>query len=237
MTRRMLRQQAGFGCASCGCPVIEYHHIIPYGKTQTHDPDHMIALCPTCHKKADSGGPWSTEFVYNMKENPHNKDLTKEKFAISSSNFAIKCGIMEFEGSGDLIKLQKKPVLSINRASDGIIHLSSFFYDNYGRSIAFISDNEWGIYINRVWDIEYIAARSLIVRSAPRNIVLEMEVTDQAINIKRCLFLYRGSYLKSEMLESGSSVLDIRSSDGKTHLYDKKAKKIIFNPGASITVN
>ena len=237
MTRRTLRQQAGFGCASCGCPVIEYHHIIPFSEVKSNIPEQMIALCPTCHKRADIGGPWSPEFIYELKQHPYNKNTTKDRFAIYSPEFLIKCGIMEFEGHGEVIKLQKQPVFKIDRGSDGIIHISSLFFDEYDRLISFIDDNEWGIYINKVWDIEYISARRLIVRSAPRNIVLELEITDKELNIKRCLFKYRGSYLKSEVLESGKTIFKAISSDGNTILGDRKTKKLIFSPGASITVN
>ena len=68
--RRHLRKEAFFGCAKCGSPILEYHHIIPFAELAHHDPDHMIALCPTCHQ---SLGKMQSKRCYELKENPRNK--------------------------------------------------------------------------------------------------------------------------------------------------------------------
>jgi hypothetical protein len=68
--RRKLRQEAFFGCAKCGSPILQYHHIVQFAKKQHHDPDHMIALCPTCHQ---SLGKMRRERCYALKANPFNK--------------------------------------------------------------------------------------------------------------------------------------------------------------------
>jgi len=233
--RKLIRQQSGFGCAYCGCPIIEYHHIIPFHEVKSNNPENLIALCPTCHKRADEGGSWSKEFVQQIKFNPHNRDVVKDKFAIYSSDFLIKCGMIEFQGCGELVRLQNQIVLGIDKNPEGIILVNSYFFDSSGRLIAFIVENEWGIYIDRVWDVEFISARNLKVRSSPRNIILEMEITDQLLNIKNCFFQYKGSIFQSKTTTSGRTILDIRDSSGKTRIQDEN-KKIIFSKGAGINV-
>ncbi|MCJ7874876.1 HNH endonuclease signature motif containing protein [Phaeobacter sp. J2-8] len=67
--QRVLRQESGFGCASCGSPILDYHHIIEWHDKQHFDPKHMIALCPTCHRHY---GKMSKNKAYALKQNPFN---------------------------------------------------------------------------------------------------------------------------------------------------------------------
>jgi hypothetical protein len=49
--------EAGHRCAipTCRYPTTDLHHIIPWETCQTHDFDNLIALCPNCHRRAESG--------------------------------------------------------------------------------------------------------------------------------------------------------------------------------------
>jgi hypothetical protein len=55
--KRQLIEQAGNKCANPGCPniLLELHHIREWHVYKTHDGDHMIALCPTCHASVTRG--------------------------------------------------------------------------------------------------------------------------------------------------------------------------------------
>jgi hypothetical protein len=234
--RRIVRQSANFGCAKCGCPLIEYHHIKPFHEVLSHDPDNMVALCPNCHRRADEGGPWSPQFVDQFRLSPYNKDVLKDKFEIGDSDFSVKCGTLEFPGDGDVIRLQNMTVLTINRNLEGIIRVDSRFFNEQGEMIAYISDNEWGVLIDRIWDVEYASARNLKVWSSSRNIMLELEITDQILNIKNCIFQYRGSVFISKTMSSGVTKVDIKDSSGKTHFHSED-ERVIFAPGSGLTVN
>ena len=48
---RHLRAEAGFGCAVCGCPILEYHHIIPWAERMHYEVEHMVALCRNHHQE------------------------------------------------------------------------------------------------------------------------------------------------------------------------------------------
>jgi hypothetical protein len=52
-----LYREAGNKCANPGCPsqFVELHHIHEWHVYQTHDTEHMIAICPTCHYHAHHG--------------------------------------------------------------------------------------------------------------------------------------------------------------------------------------
>src|SRR4051794_25788888 len=56
-TKRALVREAGGKCANPGCAGarVHLHHIQAWAVYQTHDGEHMIALCPTCHDAAHGG--------------------------------------------------------------------------------------------------------------------------------------------------------------------------------------
>ena len=66
---RELRQEAGFGCAKCGHPYIEYHHIVPYAEDQHFRPEDMVALCGNCHPVVSK---LRRDRQYAIKREPHN---------------------------------------------------------------------------------------------------------------------------------------------------------------------
>lgn len=67
---RALRQEAGVGCALCGHPYVEYHHIVPYADDPHFRPEDMIALCPTDHVRV---AKWSLARQYDLKAKPLNR--------------------------------------------------------------------------------------------------------------------------------------------------------------------
>jgi len=49
---RELLIEASWQCAICFSDApLEFHHIIPWSTLKHHDPQHMLAVCPSCHAK------------------------------------------------------------------------------------------------------------------------------------------------------------------------------------------
>jgi len=55
--KRSILVESGHRCAipTCRFPTVEIAHITPYSETQEHTPSNLIALCPNCHTRFDSG--------------------------------------------------------------------------------------------------------------------------------------------------------------------------------------
>ena len=55
--KKRLRAEAGHKCANPGCPNrrTHVHHIREWAVYQTHDEQHMIAVCPSCHDAIHCG--------------------------------------------------------------------------------------------------------------------------------------------------------------------------------------
>jgi len=52
---RKVKMESGHRCAipTCKQTPVDIHHIVPWETCQNHEFDNLIALCPTCHRKAD----------------------------------------------------------------------------------------------------------------------------------------------------------------------------------------
>lgn len=159
--KRELRQEVNFGCAICGAPLLEFHHIIPYSEMEHHDPDHMIALCPNHHRLSDDGA-FSRSDLYDYKENPENSDIVDYVFYFDPHSPIIPLGsnVVEFASFGEYILLQVhgEPIISI-QYKDGKIEFDVNFYNNENELIAVITENEWWADSNEFWDIKYQSNR------------------------------------------------------------------------------
>ena len=234
-TRREVRQEANFGCVACGCPIIDYHHIEPFHIVQKHELSNIVALCPTCHRKAFEGGAWSKEYVRTLKSNPFNRSNAKDKFATQSEQFVVKLGWMEFHTLGKLIALNDQVVLSCTKNKDGIIVVSGVFHDIHGSLIAIIDENEWYVFTDKIWDIEYNAGNRLIVRQGKRNIVLKMTMTTNSLEIQQCFFILNNLKLKL-FGTNNSSTLKIEATNT---FFKSKNERVIFQnppPGPALTL-
>ena len=54
--KRQVLIEAGHRCAipTCRNIIVDFHHIIPWEKCKKHEYKNLIALCPTCHRRADN---------------------------------------------------------------------------------------------------------------------------------------------------------------------------------------
>jgi hypothetical protein len=52
---RQVKMESGHRCAipTCKQTPVDIHHIVPWETCKKHEFDNLIALCPTCHRKAD----------------------------------------------------------------------------------------------------------------------------------------------------------------------------------------
>ena len=55
--KRAVLVEAGHRCAipTCRHTDVDIHHIVPWSRCQEHKYENLIALCPNCHRRADSG--------------------------------------------------------------------------------------------------------------------------------------------------------------------------------------
>ncbi|WP_157884768.1 HNH endonuclease signature motif containing protein [Halorubrum aethiopicum] len=155
--RRDLRTEVNHGCAVCGSPLVDYHHIIPKNERDHNNPEHMITLCPNHHRLADDGAI-SRERLYYLKNNPHNDEIVDSLFYFESEQpkFEIAdltCEVPQ-EGEYALVKINKKDLFVLEYNS-GLITFNLEIYNQDNELIAEVTNNEWKAYTDRVWDLVY----------------------------------------------------------------------------------
>jgi hypothetical protein len=186
--RRQLREEAGFGCAFCGNPLIENAHIIPYSKTKDFKIEDMVALCPGCHTEADLSK--IPEWVLrDKKSNPFNRDksFVKKKFTVTGEQMVVNIGSNRIIDTENILVVNNFNLISIRRLEKQYLSISVNLFDKIQRRIAFIHENEWFVDKRYFWDIEY-RPQHLILRNAPKEIIFEIQISDDEIFITGNMF-------------------------------------------------
>lgn len=235
-TRLAVRQRSGFGCSACACPIIEYHHIVPYHQSADNDAENLIALCPTCHRKADEKGPWSPDYVRSLQMKPGLERLIYG-IDVTPGTFTVKLGNTSFTESERMLTIGGLVVLGAKKEPGGIARVSGIFHDPDGKPFAVIEDNEWRVAVDKVWDVEFVAARHLTVRLAPRHVALRMEITDDLLHLQQCFFR-RGDRFVKVTVDASRTVLEMISLIGArtTFRSDSAECEATFDPGKGYIV-
>lgn len=195
---RELRQESNFGCAVCGIPILEYHHIIPRSEMDHDDPEHMIALCPNHHRPSDDEAI-PCERLYEYKEDPYISDIVEHEFYFASKRPYVKMGnaLVEFvdDAKSTFLRIRDNDIIDISY-SDGLLQFDIDFYSKDGELIGQLSENEWWADSRFIWDIESKSHR-LIIRNEKHDIGLKIshDIDNNMITI-RGKFWYQGNRLE-----------------------------------------
>jgi hypothetical protein len=162
---------------------LENAHIIPYEITHDFIPEDMIALCPTCHTKADVG-KYSEAYLHQAKKNPHNTIHVKEAFLIEGSDLIVNIGnSLQFKNTPRVLTINDFDIISIKKIESGFLSLDINFFDKFNNLIGIILENNWTVDTTLVWDLEY-RPQHLIIRNAPRNIAFEARIEKGEVILK-----------------------------------------------------
>ena len=208
-TRRSLRQEANFGCAICGCPLIQMHHIIPWTKTHQHNPSDMIALCPTHHYRADME-EYDETYLRELKKSPHNQTIVSDAFAIQTKDLTVSIATNKFVNTPRVLVVDNFDIISVTKENQ-YPQLDANFFDRFDRWIAIIHQNQWYIDRRLVWDITY-RPRHLTLRCKPGQISLDVKIVNDIVFIRGDLF-FNGQLIeatKDDLLLGGRSGLVMR---------------------------
>ena len=171
---RLLRQEAGFGCCICGKPIIEYHHIERYDPKDPSPPEKMLLLCLNHHHSADRG-TLARARQYAAKRDPHNKRANAVAGVLDRCETSVSIGLGGNSFlDGVVLMVDQQELLAVRRDDDGALLLSANIYDQEGRLIAVIDDNEWIAGDPLPWDVDADVDR-LWIRRAMRDIQIGVQ--------------------------------------------------------------
>jgi hypothetical protein len=145
-TKVALRAQAGGKCANPGCPALRthLHHIHEWAVYQSHDGEHMIAICPTCHDAIHTGQMRITDdVVRRWKSLSRTDDARRGHVYVEPSRQAkLLLGSIAVTGDAGLLvfQLSSGNTLSFALKDEEIILLSLKITDRRRREVVRLVD-------------------------------------------------------------------------------------------------
>jgi hypothetical protein len=183
---RALRQEAGFGCAVCGCPIIEYHHIIEWHERQHFDVDHMVALCPTHHQEY---GKLTKDHAYKAKSNPINirNGILKGYLGGNKDQKSVKIGGSIISNTDNILEYAGNTIFSY-AVSNGQILLDALLPDKFFWPEIKIRENSIVARTVDFWDIQF-KTNWVKFNRAEGDICLEIDFRSDIVKIKGNLLI------------------------------------------------
>ncbi len=177
---RQLRQEAGFGCAVCGCPIIEYHHIIEWREEKHFKPEHMVALCPSHHTEY---GKLPKTKSYSAKANPINirKGKISGYLGGNREQRVLRLGSMIVEDCVSAIDYGGNSIIGYQQI-DGEFRLNVFIPDEEFWPEVEIKQNIMAASIGQFWDIEF-KTNWVKFRRAKGNVFLTIDFRGEEVEI------------------------------------------------------
>src|ERR687886_778 len=173
--QKQLQKETLYGCAICGCPILEYVQMIPNSDTQTFIPENMVSLCPFHHLQYRNGDNLSESSIRDAKNNPYNKTHENDSFIIQSQDMPVSVGKCEFVNTSRVLVIDDFDIVSIKRENGKYLLLDINFFDKLNNLIAIVSDNTWTAEKSSDWSISYKSG-SLTMRNQTRKILFEAQV-------------------------------------------------------------
>jgi hypothetical protein len=176
-----LRKESGFGCCNCGCPIIEYHHIIPWEEQHHFDPQDMMALCPTCHVFI---GSKDRSIQYQIKSNPKNikDDKVGWKLPVYNNKIQVELGNTLFLGEGQILRVDNNSLLELHVDDLGRLELTIDLKDKLGNTLATINKNQWESDVSNIFDVRH-TENKLEISSEKHEISLKLEMKNSGVKI------------------------------------------------------
>jgi len=181
--KRVVRQEAGFGCCRCGRPIIQYHHIV----RDSQEPEDIMLLCPNCHDEATKKVMLEPEQRY-YKAHPINieRGYVKGMLKTNQNVPVVNVGTNQFVGEGSFLLVDGETLLSMN-IDDQRLELSLKLYNQNDELAIEIERNEWISGDVLPWDLE-CEFQHLRLRRKLRDIQLEVDAREFPINVRADLW-------------------------------------------------
>ena len=145
--KKRLRREAGNKCANPGCPNVRthLHHIREWAVYATHDAQHMIAVCPTCHDAIHHGSiSISDEKIYEWKKITRPQSTVRTHLYIEPGTFTkVVLGSIAISAPQEAIvfNLSQNNRLKFRIVENEILLLDLRVASMSGKEIVRVTDN------------------------------------------------------------------------------------------------
>jgi hypothetical protein len=199
--KRAVRQRCGFGCVVCGLGYYDYHHVIPYSVSHTHDPDEIVLLCSYHHTQYERGR-MSKQVLSEHSSSPKAvlQGFANGTFESSPKPLLVDVGTNIIEETPNIVTICNIPMFGFSRPKyeDEPIGLTAFMSDVHGNPLFTIKNNNWVTH-SKVWDIT-TEGQTIAIRNGARSLGLKMRfIPAERIIVERASIRFLG--VSIEILE------------------------------------
>jgi hypothetical protein len=174
--QKQLRKEALYGCAICGCPILEFAQItLDNHDTQTFLPENMVSLCPFHHLQYKNGDSISDSSLRHAKDNPYNKTHENNAFTIQSRDMLVNVGRCKFVNTSRILVVDDFDIVSIKREDENYVLLDINFFDKLNNLIAMVTENSWTAEKSNDWNIIYKPGH-LTIQNKLKSIIFETKI-------------------------------------------------------------
>ena len=201
--QREIRQRCRFGCVICGCPLYEYHHMVPWSETKKHVADEITLLCDKHHKEVTNGLLTDHQVAdananpFNVQKgvsSPYGLHFSGDSFTCVIGGNRFTCTRPDDDGGVAVmlpVVVDDTDLLAFGILPDGNLCLHATVFDECNLPLLMIRRNQLA-YKTDTWDIDFKGA-TLTVREASRKIFFEITFEPPSkITINRARLLCNG---------------------------------------------
>lgn len=180
---RAVRKNCYYGCVYCGCPIVEYHHIIPYHIVQEHTEENIVALCANCHREVHNK-VISDRQLRRAIEDPYNK---RNRFV--SHQFGLADPLKSYiDVAGNkcfntrvILRVRNTDIIWFELDKQNQLLLNAKLYNALGILCAQIMNNRWFAMIDDdTWDITYKAGE-LVIKSSRNRVDIRLRINNDVV--------------------------------------------------------
>jgi len=178
-----VREAAAFGCANCGAPFGQYHHIDGW-KATGHDPKRMLFLCPHCRQFAAEGS-LDVDEMNRLRLAPCNADagMPEGHLYTAAETIVVHVGSTFFIGEGPKLIYEDETLLDLRLGPHGDIRVSMVLHDDRGEVVLQICENEWVKGSAAEWAVES-GAQSFRIRERSGDLSLSLDARNAWIAVE-----------------------------------------------------
>lgn len=163
--KQFLRKEVHYACPVPGCasPLLEWHHFDPkWEDKHHHNHEGMIALCTSCHPKADRG-TWTKEELGSFKRNPAPLGLIRETFGWSERSVLYRLGgTYAVDCVAGVLAVSGQRVLWDERSAEGRLLFSLDFFGQKGKCLLQVRQNCLSVDASSIWDLSLNAGATYL---------------------------------------------------------------------------
>lgn len=154
-------------------------------------------------------GEYDDAYLRELKKAPHNLTMISDAFTVQSEDLTASIASNRFINTPRILVVDDFDIISVTKENQYPL-LDVNFFDKYGRWIAIINQNQWYVDRKLIWDMEY-KPKHLVIRCKPREISLDVKVTDDIVFIKGDLFFngYKIEATDNDLYLGGKSAITL----------------------------